>query len=102
MFVVSFVLSRLNYCNAALAGLSDDKIAKLQRIQNNAARLVLRKSRRDSVTALLRELHWLPVRERIDYKVATLCYQCLHNSDTPMYLRKLIKTLHSTKILALS
>ena len=89
--LVAFVLSRLDYCNATLAGLSDDKIAKLQRVQNMSARLVLRKSRRDTVTALLLELHWLPMRARIDYKVATLCYHCLHNSKTLMYRRELIK-----------
>ena len=89
--VVAFVLSRLDYCNALLAGLSEEKIAKLQRIQNNAARLVLRKSKRDSVTALLHELHWLPVSARIDYKVATLCHQCIYGSETPMYLKELIQ-----------
>jgi hypothetical protein len=76
---VAFILSRLDYCNAVLADIPDEKIAKLQRIQNSAARLVLHKSKRDSTTALLRTLHWLPVNARIKYKVATLCHQCIHN-----------------------
>ena len=63
--ISSLVLSRLDYCNALLAGLPADAIARLQRIQNNAARLVFRKSKRNHVTPLLLELHWLPVKYRI-------------------------------------
>ena len=98
----AFILSRLDYCNALLIGIPDDKVAKLQRIQNSAARLVMRKSRRDSVTVLLRQLHWLPVKARIEYKVALLCHQCIFNNEFPSYLKELItpyvpqRTLRST------
>ena len=64
---VALILSRIDYCNALLAGLPEDKIARLQRIQNSAARLVTRKSKRVSATAFLRSLHWLPVKARIEY-----------------------------------
>ena len=73
--VCSFVLSRLDYCNAPLAGLPATHIARLQRIQNNAARLVLQKSKRQHVTPLLKQLHWLPIQTRIDYKLATLAFR---------------------------
>ena len=78
---VAFILSRLDYCNSLLAGLPDHNLAQLQRIQNNAARLALRKPRCKSTTPLLKIFHWLPVKARIEYKVSTLCYpQCLNLS----------------------
>ena len=52
-----FVLTRLDYCTSLLAGLPDNKLNKLQRIQNHAARIVFRKPRHVSATSLLRTLH---------------------------------------------
>ena len=65
--VVSFILTRLDYCNSLLAGLADNKLNKLQRIQNHAAQIVLSKSRHVSATSLLETLHWIPVKARIQY-----------------------------------
>ena len=53
------ITSRLDYCNATFAGVVDEQIERIQKIQNNAARLILKKSKRDHVTPLLKELHWL-------------------------------------------
>ena len=98
---VSFVLTSLDYCNSLLAGLPDNKLNKLQRIQNHAARIVLRKPRHVSATSLLRTLHWLPVKARIQYKLACLCFQCLSHNTMPPYLSDLLhpyqpsRTLHS-------
>ena len=91
---ISFVLTRLDSCNSLLAGLPDNKLNKLQRIQNHAARIVLRKSRHVSATSLLRTLHWLPVKARIQYKIACLCFQCLSHNTMPPYLSDLLHPYH--------
>ena len=69
--VTSFVLSRMDYCNSLLVNLPNDTITKLQRIQNHAARLVLKKIKRDHVTPLFRKLHWLPLQARMTTKPAS-------------------------------
>ena len=60
--VSSFVLSRRDYCNSVLASLPENRLDRLQRVQHNAARLVLGRRGRDHAKPLLRSLHWLPVR----------------------------------------
>jgi hypothetical protein len=87
----SFILSRLDYCNSILSGISEEKLNKLQRIQNLAARIVLRRPRHESASALLRTLHWLPVRARIEYKISILCFQCINSPDFPTYLSELVQ-----------
>ena len=61
--VAALVISRLDYCESVFTGLPGDQIARLQRVQNNAAGLVMKK-KKDHVTPLLKELHWLPVEFR--------------------------------------
>ena len=81
--VAAVVISRLDYCNSVFTGLPADQIARLQRVQNNAARLVVKKRRRDHAMPLLKELHWLPVKCRCQYKIATLAYRCSKGSLPP-------------------
>ena len=90
MLVTTLVLSRLDYCNALLAGTTEKNIAKLQVIQNHAAKLIKRKKKYDHATPIREELHWLPVRERIIYKTAVMCYKCL-NDKAPSYLSQLLE-----------
>ena len=105
---ISFVLTRLDYCNSLLAGLLETKLNKLQHIQNHAARIVPRKPRHVSATSLLRTLHWLPVKKRIQYKIAYLYFQCLSHNTMQPYLSDLLhpyqpsRTLRSLDISLLS
>ena len=89
--VSAFVLSRLDYCNSILYGSHDYILESLQRVQNNAARLVLRVPRKEHITPYLQSLHWLPVSARIEYKLASICYNCVHGS-APVYLKSLVNS----------
>ena len=88
--VSSLVLSRLDYCNALFVGLPDNEISRLQNVMNNAARMIFQRSKRHHVTPLLVKLHWLPVKQRITYKIATLAFRKFDDS-LPKYLSDLLK-----------
>ena len=85
----SLVLSRLDYCNVVLAGLPASTLQPLQKAQNAAARLMLGLDRRSHITPALKKLHWLPVKDRITFKVAAVMHQIL-NHRCPPYLTNLI------------
>ena len=69
---------------------------KLQCIQNMCACLALRKSKRDSILECLKQLHWLPVKQRIHFKILVLTYKCLH-SQGPTYLIDLLQPTKPTR-----
>ena len=85
----SCILSRLDYCNCLLMGTPNSVIQPLQKIQNFAARLVLLASRHHHSTPVLEKLHWLPISERIKYKVACMCFSAISGSG-PAYLSELL------------
>ena len=87
--VSSLVLSRLDYCNALFVGLPDTQLDRLQNVQNNAARMIFRRSKRHHITPLLMKLHWLPVKYRVEYKIATLAFRKFENT-LPVYLADLL------------
>ena len=97
------ITSRLDYCNALLYGPSAVNIAGLQRIHDAAARLIMRSPRSDSSTHLLRELHWLPIACRVDFKLLVFTYKAMH-TGAPVYLCELVcpypptRTLRSANI----
>ena len=83
--VSAFVLSRIDYCNSLLFGSTHDVTSHMQRIQNYAARVILRLPKSSSITVHLKSFHWLPVKVRSTYKIACLCYHC-HSSTAPLYV----------------
>jgi len=78
-----------DYCNSVLHGVNAVHLRPLQNVLNSAKHIILRKQRLDYITADIRDLlHWLPVQQRIEYKMCMLVYKCLHQS-APIYLSEL-------------
>jgi hypothetical protein len=88
--VTAFVISRLDYCNSILAGLPQSSTAPLQRVQIAAARLICALGPYDHVTPALRELHWLPVEQRIILKLICTLMHLVHTGRSPSYLCDLV------------
>jgi hypothetical protein len=94
----AFLSSRLDNGNSLLYGLPDYQIQRLQRVQNTAARILTRVKKHEHISPIIRSLHWLPVSKRIDFKILTLVFKCLHN-DAPTYLQELIQPYQSGRSL---
>jgi len=76
MLAHSIVPSRLDYANALLHGMSDRNLDRLQvALQNSVARVVCQAPRSASATKLRQQLHWLPIRQRITYKISLITYK---------------------------
>ena len=88
--VTSLVFSRLAYCNSLLAGIHHKLVDKVQRVMNCAARLVSKAPRREHGTPLLVDLHWLHVDRRIEYKIATICYNVITGTALPLMSNLLV------------
>ena len=94
----SFILSRLDYCNSLFINLPKKDIYQLQKLQNYAARTILKRPIREHATPMLKELHWLPIHARIEYKVAILIFKCL-NGLAPSYLSNMISIYSPSRAL---
>jgi len=73
----AFIACRLDWCNSLLYGVLENLPRKVQSVENAAARLLASASRCDHITPLLRQLHWLPVQRRVEFKIACLVHQSL-------------------------
>lgn len=94
--VNGLVTSRLDYCNALLYGLPNTLLDKLQRVQNTAARIITRTSRHSHITPVLKELHWLPIKHRVQYKTLLLVFKAL-NQQAPIYITNMLKVYHPAR-----
>ena len=96
LLVHAFVMSRLDYGNALLAGLPLEHLNTLQGIQNMAAGIITFTLRRDLITPFQKELHWLPVKCRIEFKILVHVFGCL-DGKAPLYLTNMLTRQCSTR-----
>jgi hypothetical protein len=86
----SLVHCKLDYCNSLYYSLPKSSIHRLQLVQNSLARVVIPSTlRHHHITPVLKRLHWLPVEQRIKYKIASITYKSLHHQQ-PSYLYELL------------
>jgi hypothetical protein len=103
----AFVSTKIDHCNSLLYGLPKNRLNKLQSVQNAAARLITLSRKYDHITPILIDLHWLPVAERIKFKILILTFKALHDL-APVYIVNLItryvpqRTLRSSSELLLT
>ena len=97
VLIHSLVFSHLDYCNSLLFGLPESVICKIQRVQNIAVKLVLNLGKSESPRLAMFRLHWLPIRYRLDFKIALLMYKC-YKGKTPKYLYELLDIEQRTEL----
>ena len=94
----SLVTVHLDYCNYILYGLSDNSLYRYQKIQNTAASILARLPRFSHISATLFDLHWLPSRHGITFKMCIITYQAYHRT-IPSHLCDLIIPYVNTRSL---
>ena len=91
MVISSLVLSKLDYCNCMYIGSHSNNLRKLQSVQNSAARLIFGCQNSASLPSLFNKLHWLPIKNRLIFKLCLYVHKCLYHS-APEDLMSLINT----------
>jgi hypothetical protein len=87
--ISALIILRIDYCNVALAGLPATSLAPLQRVLNAAARFVADLRPFDHITSTLQTLHWLPIQQRIVYKLCTMMHSSAYGI-VPQYIRDVL------------
>ena len=98
---VSIVLSRLDYCNSCLWGVPSQQLKRLHLVQIQLRELSLVHGKKKHITPVVKELHWLPWRKRIDHKIMSFAYEC-YEGAAPKYLQELISRYIPARPLRLS
>lgn len=94
----AFITSRIDNMNALLHELPDYQLLKIQRVINSTARLIHPPKPSEHTIDILKQLHWLPVKERIIFKIVLLVFKCLNN-EGPSYLSDLLVPYKPCRVL---
>ena len=89
VLVQALVISRLDYCNSILTNLPDSTLQPLTKVLHTAARLIKDLRPYDHITQPMKQLHWLPIRARIAFKINLLMYN-IYTSSSPLYMSALV------------
>ena len=98
ILIHAFVVLKIDSYNSLIFGLPKHLIDKFQHLLNAAARLIMVANKYDSITPILKELHWLPVEQRIIFKINLITFKCLNNL-APSYLKELLTLYRPNKTL---
>ena len=100
MLVNSLILTKLDYCNSLLAACTQTEIFNLQKVLNNAVRFIFDVGRRDHITPFLKELHFLPIKQRILFKLSVLAHKVVYGFS-PDYLSELFECYQPMSMMTL-
>lgn len=92
----ALISSKLDYGNALLYNTTEKSLGKIQRVQNSAARVIARVKLRDHIKPVLKDLHWLPVKYRIIFKILILTFKAIHQQG-PLYIQHLVHQYHPAR-----
>ena len=88
--VHNLIVGRLDYCNALYYDLPACDLRKLQMVLKRSARLITGITRRERITPILIDLHWLPVKARIEFKICVLTFNAI-STGKPKYFKKMLE-----------
>ena len=92
----AFITTKLDYCNALFLGLPHNRLNRLQKIQNAAARILTGTNIREHMMPILCDLHWLPVAQRVQFKVLLIVHKSIHHQNSP-FADSIIIDTHSCR-----
>lgn len=84
----AFITAKVDYCNSLFCGIPSTQLQKLQAVQNTAARIPAGATRYSSMTPTPRDLHWIPIEQRIKFKILVLVYKTVNLA--PVYIQDML------------
>ena len=95
--IQALVISRLDYCNSVLVNLPESTLHPYTTILHSAARLAKGLKPRDHITPALRQLHWLPIKARITYKICLMMFN-INSGSSPRYMSSLVTPCNQIRV----